>query len=71
MTHLRTITTEELVRRNYSDNTRECYIRRIEDFALYFNCSPDKSGLEHIRIYQSHLFSDNGVTNSKLHAYPE
>jgi hypothetical protein len=36
------MTIEELVRRNYSDGTRECYIRGIEDFALYFNCSPDK-----------------------------
>jgi site-specific recombinase XerD len=57
MTHLRKITIEELVRRNYSDSTRECYIRTINEFALYFDCPPDKLGLEHIRIYQAHLFS--------------
>jgi integrase/recombinase XerD len=57
MTHLRKITIEELVRRNYSNSTRECYIRTINEFALYFDCPPDKLGLEHIRIYQAHLFS--------------
>ena len=62
MTHLRKITIEELVRRNYSDSTRECYIRAINDFALYFNCPPDKLGLEHIRIYQAHLFSDKKLS---------
>ena len=62
MTHLRKITIEELVRRNYSDSTRECYIRTINDFALYFDCPPDKLGLEHIRIYQAHLFSDRKLS---------
>jgi site-specific recombinase XerD len=62
MTHLRKITIEELVRRNYSDSTRECYIRTINEFALYFDCPPDKLGLEHIRIYQAHLFSDRKLS---------
>jgi len=58
MTHLRTIMIEELVRRNYSETTRECYIHAVKEFARYFNCSPDKLGLEHIRIFQAHLFTD-------------
>jgi len=58
MTHLRKMTIEELVRRNYSDSTRESYIRTINEFALYFDCPLDRLGLEHIRIYQAHLFSD-------------
>ena len=62
MTHLRTVMIEELVRRNYSERTHECYIRCIEDFALYFNCSPDKLGLEHIRHYQAHLFTDKKLS---------
>jgi len=62
MTHLRTVMTEELVRRNYSESTRECYIRTIKEFALHFNCSPDKLGLEHIRIFQAHLFSDRKLS---------
>ncbi len=62
MTHLRKITIEELVRRNYSDSTRECYIHAINDFALYFSCPPDRLGLEHIRHYQAHLFSDKKLS---------
>jgi site-specific recombinase XerD len=54
--------TEELVRRNYSESTRECYIRTIEEFAVYFKCPPDKLGLEHIRIFQAHLFSDRKLS---------
>jgi len=54
--------TEELVRRNYSLSTRECYIRTIKEFAAYFHCSPDRLGLEHIRIYQAHLFSDRKLS---------
>lgn len=53
---------EELVRRNYSESTRECYIRAVEEFAVYFKCPPDKLGLEHIRIYQAHLFSDKKLS---------
>jgi hypothetical protein len=62
MTHLRTVMTEELVRRNYSESTRECYIRTIKEFALHFDCSPDKLGLEHIRIFQAHLLSDRKLS---------
>jgi site-specific recombinase XerD len=53
---------EELVRRNYSERTHECYIKTIEEFAAYFKCSPDKLGLEHIRIFQAHLFSDRKLS---------
>ena len=62
MTHLRKIMTEELVRRNYSERTHECYIQTIEEFAAYFKCSPDKLGLEHIHIFQAHLFSDRKLS---------
>ena len=58
MTHLRRMMLEELERRNYSLLTKECYIRAVEDFALYFSCSPDKLGQEHIRQYQAHLFTE-------------
>jgi len=54
--------TEELVRRNYSERTHECYIKTIEEFAAYFKCSPGKLGLEHIRIFQAHLFSDRKLS---------
>ena len=53
---------EELERRNYSKLTKECYIRAVEDFARYFNCAPDKLGLEHIRQFQAHLFTDRKLS---------
>src|SRR5512136_3140323 len=62
MTHLRTMMVEELVRRNYSESTRECYIQAVEELAVYFKCPPDKLGLEHIRIYQAHLFTDKKLS---------
>src|SRR5882672_11949375 len=47
---------EELERRNYAQTTIDCYIRTVEHFARYFNCSPDKLGPDHIREYQVALF---------------
>ncbi len=62
MTHLRTMMIQELVRRNYSEATRECYIHAVKEFSQYFNCSPDKLGLEHIRTFQAHLFTDRKLS---------
>ena len=49
MTRLRKTMLEELERRNYSQSTTLTYIRTVEDFALYFDRSPDQLGPEHIR----------------------
>ena len=62
MTHLRKIMLEELERRNYSEATKECYIRAVEEFTRYFNCAPDKLGPKHIRQYQAHLFTDRKIS---------
>ena len=56
MTHLREIMLEELERRNYAQSTIDSYIRTIEHFSHYFNCSPGRLGPEHIRQYQVALF---------------
>lgn len=58
MTHLRKMMLEELERRNYSENTKETYIQAVEDFAHFFHRAPDRLGLEHIRQFQSHLFTE-------------
>jgi len=69
MTHLRTMMIEELVRRNYSEATRECYVRAVKEFAQYFNCSPDNLGLEHIRIFQAHLFADRKLSANTVNQH--
>jgi len=67
VTHLRKMMLEDLQRRNYAETTMNCYIRVVEDFSRYFNCSPDRLGPRHIREYQAALFqkrkfSPNTVT---------
>src|SRR5260370_22242623 len=52
---------EELQRRNLSPITTRIYLHAVEEFAFYFNQSPDRLGLEHIRQYQAHLFADRKV----------
>lgn len=58
MTHLRKAMLEELQRRNLSQITTRIYLRSVEEFAQYFNTRPDRLGLEHVRTYQAHLFTD-------------
>jgi site-specific recombinase XerD len=49
---------EELQRRNLSAITTRIYLHSVEEFARYFNTPPDRLGLEHVRQYQAHLFTD-------------
>src|SRR5271170_6245901 len=58
VTHLRKAMLEELQRRNLSAITSRIYLHSIEEFAQYFKTSPDRLGLEHVRQYQAHLFTD-------------
>lgn len=58
MTHLRKAMLEELQRRNLSAITTRIYLHSVEEFALYFKTPPDRLGLEHVRQYQAHLFTD-------------
>jgi site-specific recombinase XerD len=58
MTHLRKAMLEELQRRNMSKITTRIYLRAVEEFAQFFKTPPDRLGLEHVRRYQAHLFTD-------------
>jgi site-specific recombinase XerD len=58
MTHLRKLMLEEIERRNFSESTKECYVRAVEEFARYFNRPPDQLGPAHIREYQARLFME-------------
>ena len=55
MTHLRKMMLEELQRRNLSKLTAECYLRVVEEFALFYNRPPDQLGPEQIRQYLDRL----------------
>jgi integrase/recombinase XerD len=69
MTHLRKMMLEELQRRNYAQNTIRSYTRIVEDFSRRFQRSPDRLGPEHIREYQSELFTKRkfAATTVTLH----
>jgi len=59
---------EELQRRHYSEGTIGYYIRKVEAFAQYFHCPPNRLCFYHIREYQAYLFtkrklSPGSVTN--------
>ena len=58
MTQLRKAMLEELQRRNMSKITTRIYLRAVEEFAQYFRTPPDRLGLDHVRQYQAHLFTD-------------
>jgi integrase/recombinase XerD len=58
VTHLRKMMLEELQRRNLSKLTAECYLRAVEEFALFYKRPPDQLGPEQIREYQAHLFTE-------------
>lgn len=58
MTDLRKLMLEELERRNYAATTTIAYLRAVQEFARYFNRSPDQLGPDHIRQYQAYLFRE-------------
>ena len=62
MTQLRKAMLEELQRRNLSPITTRIYLRSVEEFARYYQKSPDQLGPEHIRQYQAHLFTDRKLS---------
>jgi integrase/recombinase XerD len=62
VTHLRQMMLDELQRCNYSQSTARSYLYAVEDFAKYFNRSPERLGPNHIREYQVHLFRDRKLS---------
>jgi integrase/recombinase XerD len=66
VTHLRKLMIEELDRRNYAASTARAYLAAVEDFARYFNRSPDQLGPDHIRRYQAYLFRERKLAPNSV-----
>jgi integrase/recombinase XerD len=60
---------EELQRRNYAETTIRSYIRIVKDFSRRFQRPPDRLGPEHIREYQSELFTKRKFAASTVTVY--
>ena len=52
MTPLRQRMLEEMQIRNFSENTRKCYLQQVSLFARHFRRSPEGLGPANIRDYQ-------------------
>jgi len=52
---------EDLRRRNYSETTRNSYIRIVEDFSQRFHRPPHRLDPQQIREYQAELFQEAKV----------
>jgi len=66
VTRLRKMMLDEFERRNYSQGTRRCYLRAVEQFARHFHRSPEQLGPDHIREYQAHLFRGRKLAPSSV-----
>jgi integrase/recombinase XerD len=62
VTQLRKRMQEELHRRNYSESTTVCYMRRITEFAKHFGRSPAQLGPEEIKQFQLYLVQEKKVS---------
>jgi len=60
---------EELQRRNYAETTIRSYIRIVKGFSRRFQRPPDRLGPEHIREYQSELFTKRKFAASTVTVY--
>lgn len=57
MSPLRRRMIEDMTIRNLSPATQRSYIHAVKKFSAYFGKSPDRLGLEEVRVYQVHLAS--------------
>lgn len=64
MTPLRAKMLREIRLRNYSKATEKSYISVVSQFARYYQCSPDKLGLEEIKKYLYWLKEERRVSLS-------
>src|SRR5580704_18730404 len=65
MSPLRRRMIEDMTIRNLSPATQQSYVHAVSKFSQYFGRSPDRLGLEDVRVYQVHLAS-KGVAWASL-----
>src|SRR5579863_1718908 len=58
MTRLRRRMLDDLRRRNYSPDTIRGYLRAVQQFAEFFDRSPEHLGAEHVHRYQIYLLHE-------------
>jgi len=69
VTPLRKRMIEDMLIRNFSENTRRSYIHYVAEYALYYNASPDQLGLEHVRNYQVWLAEQRQLSASSINTF--
>jgi site-specific recombinase XerD len=57
---------DELRCRNFAPSTIRSYIRAVEQFSRFFNCSPHQLGPSHVRQYQAMLFSHRKLASNTV-----
>jgi len=57
---------EDLLVRNYSQQTIDTYVRRVASFAAHFGRSPAELGAEDVRAYQVFLVNEKHVSSSSF-----
>jgi hypothetical protein len=55
MTTLRRRIIDDMTVRNLSLATQQSYVYAVAKFSRFFECSPDRLGIEEVRAYQLHL----------------
>ena len=56
---------EELQRRNYAATTISYYLHAVEQFARYFQRSPDRLNQTHLRTYQAYLLRERKLRRGR------
>lgn len=64
MTPLRRRMTEDMVLRNFTPTTIQCYVQCVARFARHFHTPPDRLGHEHVRAFLLHLAQERQLSTA-------
>jgi len=69
MTPLRQRMIDDMQLRNFSPQTQRSYLHYITGFANYYNTSPERLGLDEIRLYQLHLINQRKLSPDSVNCF--